>query len=46
MNFGDGKINLIIKLGVSGIVGIIVYFGMLFIMRTGELTKILRRDKK
>ena len=45
MNFGDGKINLIIKLVVSGVVGMIVYFSMLFIMRTEELTKILRREK-
>lgn len=43
LNFGDGKINIILKLGVSGITGVIVYAAMLFALKTKEVYNFLKR---
>lgn len=47
IDFGEGKINLILKLGVSAIVGIITYGAMLLIMRTKEIYGLfIKKGKK
>ena len=42
LDFGGGKINLLLKLGVSGVVGVVVYSAMLVILRTKEIKAFLR----
>ncbi len=43
IGFGEGKINLILKLGASGICGVIVYALSLLVLRTKEITNFLKR---
>ena len=43
MDFGEGKINIILKLGASGVVGVIIYAVMLLILKTKEVYNFLKR---
>lgn len=43
IGFGEGKINLILKLTASGICGVIVYAIMLLVLRTKEIMNFLKR---
>lgn len=43
IGFGEGKINLILKLGASGVCGVLVYALMLIVLKTKEITKFLKR---
>lgn len=38
LNFGEGKINLILKLGACGIIGVVTYGIMLIVLKTKEIT--------
>ncbi|MBE7020050.1 MAG: murein biosynthesis integral membrane protein MurJ [Ruminococcaceae bacterium] len=43
IDFGDGKINLILKLLLSGAVGVIVYALSLLVLKTKEINILLKR---
>ena len=43
IGFGEGKINLILKLMASGVCGVIVYALSLIVLRTKEITNFLKR---
>lgn len=45
INFGEGKINLLLKLGISGIVGAVSYFVMLVVLKTNEIKGFLKKGK-
>ncbi len=45
IDFGDGKINLILKLLLSGAAGVIVYALSLTVLKTKEIYTILKRGK-